>query len=185
MHCVACVLENVDRRWLNVDDKGLQLWCPQRLYRLVVGTQQAHTACINDAAHTLRRGSVQLSFVFAVLDELARLDVLLHFLAGNEQVLTAGDLAWPNVAGGVWRSDFNNSICDLPTNTQFTHMERDYDTFRDPSRSIVVSAHCDQLLGHRSGSTADKSPAWDTAWLPPHTWRSSPDQSRRFLSSHT
>lgn len=83
----------------------LQLRRPQCLYCLVVGTENADTARVHNTTDTLRRCSVQVALVFSMLDEFARLNVLLHFLTGDEKVFPSRDFTWSNVAGGVCRKE--------------------------------------------------------------------------------
>lgn len=102
MHRIACPFQLLHRPGrFHVNYKGLQLWRPQCLYRLVVGTEQTNTSCIHNAPHTLRGCPVEMSFVFAVFNEFARLDVRFHFLPSDEQVLSPRNLSWSDVTGGV------------------------------------------------------------------------------------
>lgn len=57
--------------------------------------QQAHVSGVHERAHALGTGAVQIALVLAVLDELSRLDVLLHFLPCHEMILLAVYLTRP------------------------------------------------------------------------------------------
>lgn len=103
MHGVSGILEHLNCWRLYVDYKWLQLGCPQSFDGLVVRTQQTHTSCIHNTPDAFSRGAIEMSLVLSVLNEFTRLDVLLHFLTGDEQIFTARDLSWSDVTSGVYK----------------------------------------------------------------------------------
>lgn len=185
MHRLPCRPQHLQRRRFHVNNERLQLRRPQCLYCLVVRTHDTNTSRVHDATHTLRRRAIQMSLVFAVLYELARLNVLLHLLTCNEQVFSPRYLSRANVPSSVCKILLSPLIIININKVVVTYKELDCDTFRDLWQWGVASTHFVRPQGHRSVSRVCRFPVEDTVWPPPRTWRSFPDQSHPSLLNRT
>lgn len=98
--CTDCLPGNFQafERWrLNMYDIWLQLWRPQRFNCLIMRTNYTNAPWTNDGLYTLHRCAIQMAFIFATFDKLARQYVRIHAITRYKQVLTAR-----NFTGSYW-----------------------------------------------------------------------------------
>lgn len=90
---VSRFLQHLKARWFDVNDVGLELRRAQHLDGLVMRTEDANVARIDQAAHTLGIRPVQVAFVFAVLQKFPGCDIFFHQFPTDEVVFFPVDLA--------------------------------------------------------------------------------------------